>query len=286
MARDKLIYYLFYIEYLPCNCFIHNMIRLCNSITTFIKSLRALIYSILTVFHAKSAVRVVLFGGIMAKTSNTHREIEITDPDRWGLKFTEKRKWNYQLRMDFFSDPDINAVSNDSKMLFLGIIMQSLRENKVIVKCCLEYFKVSLRLSLGETKVCLNELISFNIISLPTGVRTSYRIEKNKIKKNIIENEKSCMFDLLQAYKNYPSNSGKKLGLDKLNKIITTQQKYDELIIGIDNYKKMLSENDWRKPQNFSTFVNQEAWLDYQEVEKTSIQKLDEEFAALFEGDA
>lgn len=206
------------------------------------------------------------------------KTIIINDPEMWGLKYGGKnRQWYYKIRSDFFNNPLVFDLENHTKILLLDIFLHSLRVDKGSLSYCLGYAKGLLRVSLDTVKDSLRELESNNIISLQTKVRRQY-IEENRIEENRREENKKSkqVFDLESAYKNYPSTQGKKVGMEKLKKLINTEQQYQELLTGISNYKKHLEIEDWKKPQNFSTFVNQETWKDYLIEIKTDEQKFED----------
>jgi len=117
---------------------------------------------------------------------NNHCEITISDPERWNLKYTDKRKHYIQLHGNFWSDSDFLALSSGQKVMFLWILNASLRVNKPSLSICLESAKGILKCSLDEAKGLLSGLESFNIISLQTRVRKTTKpqlIEENRIEE-------------------------------------------------------------------------------------------------------
>ena len=94
---------------------------------------------------------------------NTHKKIEIIDPQRWYLSFAQKRKHYVQIHSSIWSDPDFLALSSDTKVLFFWLLNASLRFNKESFSMCLESAKVTLKVSLGCIKGSLKELESNNI---------------------------------------------------------------------------------------------------------------------------
>lgn len=208
---------------------------------------------------------------------NAHRIITIIDPSRWGLRYGEKRQWYYKMRLDFFSDPFISGLKNDTKIVFLAIVSESLRSNGGASSMCLEYLKGLLRCSLGVVKESLKELERNNIIKLQTRVRNQL-IEENRIEEN--RTKQNRVFDFEVAYLTYPKKLGKKAGMKKLQTCITTDAEYNNFCVAIRNYNKIIAQEETEKKyiKQFSTFVNcYEDYVDI-EIEKTTDEKLGEFF--------
>lgn len=196
---------------------------------------------------------------------NTHKAITILDPDRWGLRYGNKRQWYYKIRLDFFSDPLIQALDNNTKIVFLLIINESLRVNSESVSMCLEYCKGILSVPLGICKHSVMTLKRNNIISLETNLRNQL-IEENRIEKNITNAIKKIAvnFDLDAIYQAYPRKQGKKAGIDKLSKIITSDDIYQKILHGAERYANYhdMMKTDKKYIKQFSAWVNQECWED------------------------
>jgi len=125
---------------------------------------------------------------------------------------------------------------------------------------------------LRETKAILKRLEMNKIISLTKRQRIQY-IEENSIEENNIEGEVTLsplppkeVFnpDLESIYQIYPKKVGKKKGIEQLAKVITSQELFDQILIGTKNYIQSC-QNENRYFKDFSTFVNQEVWEDYQD---------------------
>jgi hypothetical protein len=200
---------------------------------------------------------------------NTHCGIKIHDPERWNLKYTEKRKHYIQLHGNFWSDSDFLALSSSQKVMFLWILNASLRVNSPSLSVCLESAKGVLKCSLDDAKGFLSELESFNIIGLQTRVRKTAKpqlIEKNRIEKNRskCESKNDSRFDLEAIYDAYPKKVGKKNGMAKLEKLIKTEKVFREVLDGAKNYSDACKTAGTSKKyiKNFSTWVNGECWED------------------------
>lgn len=101
--------------------------------------------------------------------------------------------------------------------------------------------------------------------------RKEKEIKRNKIKIN----KKTCDFEIEKIYDAYPKKAGKKIGIEKLKKIVTTQQIFDEILQGATNYAKYCTQQKIEKQyiKQFSTWVNQECWNDDYEI-KSSYPKM------------
>jgi hypothetical protein len=102
---------------------------------------------------------------------------------------------------------------------------------------------------------------------------------------NINNNPKasSQTFDLEQIYSAYPKKQGKKKGIEKLLKLIKTQEQFDLILQGAKSYSEYCSENntDSKYIKQFSTWVNGEHWNDELETNKNLEEELIRRLEAL-----
>lgn len=89
---------------------------------------------------------------------------------------------------------------------------------------------------------------------------TTKNINNIKNKRNIYNQ----VFDIEEIYNSYPKKQGKKIGIQKLNKIIKTQDEYDVILKAAKNYTQhcKVNKTDAQFIKQFSTWVNQECWND------------------------
>jgi hypothetical protein len=178
---------------------------------------------------------------------NNHVIIEILNPSRWYLKYSEKSKHYVQLHSSFWGDSDFLALSNDEKVLFLWILNQSLRVNKPSLSICLEFAYGLLNISLDDAKGILSSLERNNIINLPTKVRKTTKrqlIEEKKRKEKRIEEKTSNSFlinEILDLWNRNASNfmmpTVKKLNKTRLKKLHDELKEFDN----IDDWRKIFS---------------------------------------------
>ncbi len=90
---------------------------------------------------------------------------------------------------------------------------------------------------------------------------------EDKIREDKIYKEKMCMyFDLL--WKEYPIKTDKSRAL-KTFLLKTKEKDFEAITQALAVYKTHLKNNDWKKPQNGSTwFNNWKDWIDYKEEKK------------------
>jgi len=87
---------------------------------------------------------------------------------------------------------------------------------------------------------------------------------KKKRKEKKRKESKKGVFDFNLIYDAYPKKQGKKNGIEKLEKIITTQLMFDEVLEGSKKYKKHCLNKSIEKQyiKQFSTWVNGAHWND------------------------
>lgn len=229
------------------------------------------------------------------KMKPTHCAITIVDPERWGIKYGQKRKWNYQLKTDFFSDNAILSLSNDAKVLFLMIVIESLRVNKASVNMCLDHAYVLLNISLNDSKRVLNELEMNNIIDLQTKVRCSYRIEKNRIEKNRKEkvSHETDTHKSIIEYLNSQLNTSYKHTTKSTIKLIDARLNED---FTLDDFKTVIDNKikEWKHDEHFSKYLRPETLFgtkfeSYLNSQNKTVDdqknELDEKLASMFVGE-
>lgn len=91
--------------------------------------------------------------------------------------------------------------------------------------------------------------------------------EKDKEKELEIKCEQ-ISFDLEFIYAEYPRKEGKKAGVEKLKKIIKSQEKYNQVLLAVRNYKKSTYGTEIKFIKQFSSFVS--VWEDYLVIENKS----------------
>lgn len=203
--------------------------------------------------------------------SNTHVRLEILDPSRWYLSYAKIRKHYVQIHSSEWSDPDFIALQPKTKLLFIWLKNASLRHNNALFSVCLESILPIFNDKLTKVsgiKAMLRELKDNNIIGLQSRLGTP--IEENRIEEKKTEKAKQS-FDLEYIYSGYPKKKGKKTGMIKLAKIITSDEIYQKILQGVEKYSsyhaRMKTEKKWIK--EFSTWVNQECWEDELDIPLT-----------------
>jgi len=205
-------------------------------------------------------------------SKNTHITITILDPERWYLKFSEKRKHYVQLHASYWLDSDFCSLELPTKTAFLWILSQCLRVNKPSVSICLESACMFLKVPLGTCKVMLRELKSCNIIDMERHLRSQLieekRKEKNRSKEKILYVISDEQFE--EAWKLYGKIGNKKTAREKFTQSINSSEMYSMVMNQIDNYKTYLSRID-QYPKHFVTWINKECWNDDYKVEKPEV---------------
>lgn len=97
------------------------------------------------------------------------------------------------------------------------------------------------------------------------GVQDKDKDKDKDMDKEKEEEGKALGFDLEAIYSAYPRKEGKKIGIARLEKIITTQEKFDSVFLAVQNYAKQVQGTDLKFIKLFSSFVSN--WEDYLEVQ-------------------
>ena len=121
--------------------------------------------------------------------------------------------------------------------------------------------------------------------------RLSYSLkdkEKDKDKDKDKEEDEKYKPDFEEIWLKYPSKIKRKESERHFITTVKTEKDFDDINQALDNYKNHLAANDWKKPQNGSTwFNNWRDWIDWIEPQKlyTYSEVLEMNFKAGIRGD-
>lgn len=93
-----------------------------------------------------------------------------------------------------------------------------------------------------------------------------------EIQDGLSEKPKKDSFNLESLYEEYPRKEGKRDGLKKLQKIVTSQEKYDSVLLAIKNYRAINISTETKFLKHFSSFVSN--WEEYLVVNIGTIKKI------------
>jgi hypothetical protein len=122
---------------------------------------------------------------------------------------------------------------------------------------------------------------SSTVATLDEGSSSNVKVKVNvKVKDNV-----KNVFDLNLIYQAYPKKSGKKKGIESLERIINTQDQFDNILHGSKNYKDLCDEDDTPQKyiKSFSTWVNAAGWDDEFETQEDIRNRLDKLMGKMFD---
>ena len=201
-------------------------------------------------------------------------KIEIPNWEKYNARNDIKSPTWFRFQNNFFSSEKPFILNDFEKILYVFLLCErSKKGDDKPFSFAKNVAAAVLRKKPSDITKALSKIEQLQLVKVHTygHVRTRTDMYATDIQTNIQTDIVKMNFDLESAYKKYPSNGGKKLGLEKLKPKIKTQEDFDNLLIGIDLYKKELEMESWKKPKNFSTFVNQESWKEYLEENEGEI---------------
>lgn len=90
--------------------------------------------------------------------------------------------------------------------------------------------------------------------------------DKDKEEDNINTSKSTKVkFDLEKIYAEYPKKEGKKLGMNKLKRIIKTEEDFNKVLASVRNYSKLKYGTELKFIKQFSSFMS--SWEDYLKIE-------------------
>ncbi len=116
----------------------------------------------------------------------------------------------------------------------------------------------------GSQPLSLSLTLSHNSDSTNQNIIYIDQDTEQKLKKE------STKFDLESLYNAYPRKEGKKKGIEKLRKIVTSVEIYAKLELAIKNYTLSTSGTEKRFIKQFSSFVS--VWEDYLHLDHSIIE--------------
>ncbi len=181
---------------------------------------------------------------------NTHIALEVLEPARWYLKFTEKRKHYFQFHSSLWGDSTYLALNSDSKVILSWLLSQCLATNKPSISVCLDSISGMLSMSLDIVKDAIRELKDNDIIELQTRVRKSNkpqlieenRIEENRREEKTISEKKSGTCILIEQIYNLWNKNAPDHDLPTV-KILNADRK-KKLLKAMNDFREI---NDWKK---------------------------------------
>lgn len=232
-------------------------------------------------------------GNSIKETTAMYYNFEIINWKKYNpRKDVEKPSW-LRLENSILSNPDFALLSKDEKLLWIILLMIASRENKMGEARVHENYVVR-ELELAAVNQSPHPVVSnmfkrlagINFLKLKSrngGVRRrdvdvtcanvdgptnetngNERNETNE-RKNICSFSTKMRVTLEQAYQLYPLKKGKKRGMDKLKRVIKTEEDAQKLKCAIEKYNEEIKKEKTESKyiMHFSTFVNRyEDFLD------------------------
>ena len=182
-----------------------------------------------------------------------------------------------RLQNDFYDKEDFFDEDVNTTWLFIFLLCQCAQKVSDSIEFSEKYMITKSKLKKNDFRKALTRLLDKHLISLDTNesdrISTDSCLTNEQNEQNEHDRDRSREFDITVIYDTYPKKIGKAKGLEKLNKIIKDQKKYDEVLHGVKKYcDYVLKENIEKKYiKQFDTWVNQESWndectIDYQDA--------------------
>lgn len=208
---------------------------------------------------------------------------EIVNWDKFNYRKDVKSATWFRMQNDFPISETCYHLSIEGKWLIVCLLSISSKKGSGRIITSIEYLSHFSGVTRNRIKSALQILETIGFIrprtdaiayarTLPATCSTDRQTNERTDRQPTIS---SFNFDVV--YQNYPKKIGKKKGLEKLKRIIKTEQDYKNLEKALKNYTTHLdNENaELKYVKQFSTFVNcYDDWIDY-EVE---VQESPDEF--------
>lgn len=189
-----------------------------------------------------------------------------------------------RLENNFYDLEDFYDLDVYARWLFVFLLCQCGQKVSATINIDKKYMIFKSKLTENQLNAALSSLLNKSVILLDTNeyehTRSDSCLTNERTNERNEQNERvrELDFNIDAIYKIYPKKEGGKKGLEKLQKIIKTQDDYDKVLQGVKKYKEFCESTDRPKKfiKQFSTWVNNECWNDEYEVELTPEQELAE----------
>lgn len=178
-----------------------------------------------------------------------------------------------RLQNNFYDMEDLFDEDANTTWLYIFLLCQCAQKVSEEVELTEKYLINKSKLNKNQFYSALNRLSDKLLITLETNgcdrIRSDSCLTNERTERT--NNSRVREYDIDLIYDAYPKKQGKKSGIEKLQKIITTQQLYDKILEASKNYKKHTDAEsvDVKYIKQFSTWVNQECWNDVYHVSET-----------------
>tara|TARA_R110002167_G_scaffold7027_2_gene33204 strand:- start:1007 stop:1675 length:669 start_codon:yes stop_codon:yes gene_type:complete len=182
-----------------------------------------------------------------------------------------------RLQNNFFDEEDFFDEDVNTTWLFIFLLCQCAQKVSGTLEMREKYLISKSKLTKKQFHDALSNLLAKSLISLETNesdrISTETCLTNEHNEHNVIERDRDRVFDFEAIYFEYPKKIGKAAGLKKLNSITMNQELYEEILQGCINYKNYIIENKTEAQyiKQFSSWVNQECWMDEMRISKRTI---------------
>jgi hypothetical protein len=202
-----------------------------------------------------------------------------------------KKCWWFSFSNNFFDDEEMGELTNDEKLVFIYILCEASKQQKKEVFISLKFMQQKIDVKKEVILSAVDKLHYFQIVTpiKSKSVQSLSRIckqsgadlfgteqnrtEEKRKEKNIYahQDERVSSFkfsDWVWVYDEYPKKIGKKKGLEKLKRIMKTEQIAHKYYDAQCNYIRYVEEIrlDNQFIKQFDTFVN--SWEDWEKSDQ------------------
>lgn len=203
-------------------------------------------------------------------------------------KETKNPYW-VAIHNELWQCSEFATLGTEEKLVWYAIlqIASKLRKGEISINTdwlarCAGVNETSVKSSINKIKhlgwICTKSVRIPHGICTESVQNTCLTIHNNTKQKTLVQKQPSPaapVFDFSLVYQLYPRKTGKKAGLAKLARVIKTKEDYNALLTGVQSFADKNRSTELKYIPHFSTYVNQERWLDAADVEIKNQQTIE-----------
>lgn len=232
-------------------------------------------------------------------------EIEIRNWEKYNPRKDLKSLTWLRLDSDIGFSESLFGLSAEARWLWIFLLSFSAKKNKSCLILDFDYISFHSSVKKDNISKHIESFLEKGLILIKTdssrirtdtienvsyertnehnehnGNERAYALVDSSIDVSNIEciaSKKKNEFDLELLYAEYPRKEGKKIGLQRLGKIINTKEKYDSVLTAIINYSHQVKDSETRFIKQFSSFIS--VWEDYLQLGEKQMKDFSEQDA-------
>jgi hypothetical protein len=199
-------------------------------------------------------------------------EIQTITIEKWENYQPRRDRANYtwlRLENSIAHSETLHGLTADQKWFWICLLAHASKKQSGLIEFNAKYFVSVFGVTRKKMIEALKSLEAHGAVTLSYGVsQTPDASLRTNVRTYERTNEQT--FDFEKVYAEYPRKEGKAIGIRKLEALIKTEPEYAALMAGTKRFAYLSRAKEPKFIPLFSTFVEQQRWLDSAPLVATS----------------